>query len=87
MEFLATATIVLDDELFLPDCQWLQKEDDSDVNSSDEFDLESCDNKNNESDGSSNYYDSDRSAPSDEETDDRAVGYNEISKEHIHKAY
>ncbi|KAF8774979.1 hypothetical protein HU200_005027 [Digitaria exilis] len=59
MEFLATATIVLDDDLFLPDCQWLQKEDDSDANSSDESDHDSCDNKNNESDGSSNYYDSD----------------------------
>ncbi|CAL5003427.1 unnamed protein product [Urochloa decumbens] len=87
MEFLATAAIVLDDDCLLSDGQWLQKEGDSDVNSSDESDRGSCNNEHNESDGSSIYYDSDRSAPSDEEDSDRTVGYREISRDHIHKAY
>ncbi|KAK8450429.1 hypothetical protein SEVIR_6G028800v4 [Setaria viridis] len=87
MEFLVTATIVLDDYCLLPDCQWLQEEDDSDDNSNDDYDNYFGDNKSNESDGSSNYYDSDRSASSDEEDDGRTVGYGEISKEHKHKPY
>ncbi|CAL5010897.1 unnamed protein product [Urochloa decumbens] len=87
MKFLAAAAIVLDDDCLLSDCQWLQKEGDSDVNSSDGSDHGSCNNERSESDGSSIYYDSDRSAPSDDEDDDRTVGYREISKDHIHKAY
>ncbi|KAG2582290.1 hypothetical protein PVAP13_6KG127275 [Panicum virgatum] len=87
MEFLVTATIILYDNCLLPDCQWLQEKDDSDDNSNDDSANDSGDNKHNESDDNSNYYDSDRSAPSDEEEDDRIVGYGEISREHIHKAY
>ncbi|OEL22390.1 hypothetical protein BAE44_0016591 [Dichanthelium oligosanthes] len=86
MEFLVTATIVLDDSCLLSDCPWLQ-EDDSDDNCNDESDHDSGDNEHNESDGSSNYYDSDRSAPSDEEDGDRTVGYSEISMEHKCKKY
>ncbi|CAO2176217.1 unnamed protein product [Urochloa humidicola] len=87
MEFLAAAAIVLDDDCLLSDCQWLLKEGDSDFNSSDESDHGSGSNEHSGSDGHSIYYDSDRSAPSDEEDDHRTVGYREISNDHIHKAY
>jgi hypothetical protein len=70
IEFLVTATIVLDDYFLLPDCQWPQEEDYSDDNSNDDYGNYFGDNKHIESDGSSNYYDSDQSAPSDEEDDD-----------------
>ncbi|KAK3122944.1 hypothetical protein QOZ80_8AG0620800 [Eleusine coracana subsp. coracana] len=48
---------------------------------------ESGDNNHNESDGSSNYYDSDWSGPSDDEGDDRMVCYSLIADEHKKKPY
>ncbi|XP_021320198.1 uncharacterized protein LOC8085036 isoform X2 [Sorghum bicolor] len=81
MEFLVTAAIVLDDSCLLSDCQWPQKEDDSD-DSNNESDGDSGDSKNNESDGSSIYYDSDRdrSTPSDED-DDCTLSYSVIAED------
>ncbi|GJN09491.1 hypothetical protein PR202_ga27504 [Eleusine coracana subsp. coracana] len=49
--------------------------------------LRNLDNNHNESDGSSNYYDSDWSGPSDDEGDDRMVCYSLIADEHKKKPY